>query len=125
MPAKVGFNPFYFFAPIITLCVSMTMMGVFYCSHKFIDMLNYVASQLSGWIMLTLEVLVPLREYCRNHKWPRLPQWNHWIYSKALIAKVCVKKIGGRYLIDMAAFQEYVENATLEEVKQTKGELKE
>ena len=50
--------------------------------------------------MQTLETIVPLRDYCRSHKWPRLPQWHHWIYVEAPVAKACVKKIGGRYLID-------------------------
>lgn len=65
--------------------------------------------------MSKLESLVLLREYCRNNKWPRLPQWNHWIYNKHDIALKCVKKIGGRYLIDVAAFQSYVDSASLEE----------
>ncbi len=65
--------------------------------------------------MQTLETIVPLREYCRSHKWPRLPQWHHWIYVEAPVAKACVKKIGGRYLIDVAAFERYVESATLTE----------
>ncbi|MCB1181745.1 MAG: hypothetical protein KDK55_06990 [Chlamydiia bacterium] len=65
--------------------------------------------------MQVLKNLVPLREYCRRNEWPRLPQWHHWIYSKAPIAKKCVKKIGGRYLIDLEAFQKCIENATLEE----------
>jgi hypothetical protein len=59
--------------------------------------------------------LLPLRAYCRRYEWPRLPQWHHWIYSKAPVAKLCVKKIGGRYLIDVEAFQAYVEEAGLEE----------
>ncbi len=78
-------------------------------------MLHCVSSQLLGGIMQILETIVPLREYCRSHKWPRLPQWHHWIYAKAPIAKACVKKIGGRYLVDLKAFQKYVEGATLEE----------
>lgn len=65
--------------------------------------------------MQILETFVPLREYCRSHKWPRLPQWHHWIYVEAPIAKACVKKIGGRYLIDLSAFQKYVESASLKE----------
>ena len=65
--------------------------------------------------MQMLETIIPLREYCRNHKWPRLPQWHHWIYVEAPIAKACVKKIGGRYLIDVSAFQKYVESASLTE----------
>ena len=65
--------------------------------------------------MQVLQNLVPLREYCRRHEWPRLAQWHHWIYAKSPIAKKCVKRIGGRYLIDLEAFQQYVENAALEE----------
>ncbi|NGX54937.1 MAG: hypothetical protein KR126chlam2_00558 [Chlamydiae bacterium] len=61
--------------------------------------------------------LVPLRSYCREYEWPRLPQWHHWIYSKAPIAQKCVKRIGGRYLIDLEAFQAYVQSATLEETE--------
>lgn len=59
--------------------------------------------------------LIPLREYCRKNPWPRLTQWNHWIYTRAPIAEKCVKKIGGRYLIDINAFQSYLSCATLEE----------
>lgn len=78
-------------------------------------MLCCVTSQLLGGIMRILETIVPLRDYCRAHGWPRLPQWQHWIYAKAPVAKACVKKVGGRYLIDLAAFQKYVEGASLEE----------
>lgn len=59
--------------------------------------------------------LIPLREYCRNHNWPRLPQWQHWIYTRNAIAMSCIKKIGSRYLIDLEAFQSYVKNATIDE----------
>ena len=62
-----------------------------------------------------LENLILLRDFCRNHKWPRLSQWNHWITSKKPIAQQCVKKIGGRYLIDLDAFKKYVANANLDE----------
>lgn len=63
------------------------------------------------------EFLIPLRVHCRRNqnKWPRLSQWHHWIYSKHPIAKACVKKIGGRYLIDLEAFNTYVKNASLQE----------
>jgi hypothetical protein len=57
--------------------------------------------------------LIELREYCRQKKWPRLPQWQHWIYAKNPVAIQCVKKIGGRYLIDLEAFENYLKNATL------------
>ena len=78
-------------------------------------MLHFAVSQLSGVFMQILETIVPLRDYCRSHKWPRLPQWHHWIYAEAPIAKACVKKIGGRYLVDTSAFQKYIQNATLVE----------
>lgn len=65
--------------------------------------------------MQQLKNLVSLRSYCRQNEWPRLPQWQHWIYSKKPVAQACVKKVGGRYLIDLEAFQTYVQNATLEE----------
>jgi hypothetical protein len=65
--------------------------------------------------MQILENIVPLREYCRNHKWPRLPQWHHWIYVGAPVARAFVKKIGGRYLIDLPAFERYIESASLGE----------
>jgi len=59
--------------------------------------------------------LVPLRVFCRTAPWPRLTQWHHWIYSQHVIAQTCVKKIGGRYLIDTDAFEKYVQNASLQE----------
>lgn len=65
--------------------------------------------------MQGIQDLVPLREYCRHHSWPRITQWHHWIYSKAPIAQQCVKRIGGRYLVDLEAFRLYVKQATLEE----------
>lgn len=65
--------------------------------------------------MKSLERLIPLREYCRQNNWPRLPQWHHWIYRKHPIAMQCVKKIGGRYMLDIAAFTTYIEKASLEE----------
>ena len=63
--------------------------------------------------MQTLKNFVPLRQYCRQNDWPRLTQWYHWIYSSADIAEKCVKKIGGRYLVDVVTFHNYVANATL------------
>lgn len=59
--------------------------------------------------------LMSLREYCRENKWPRLPQWHSWIYCRKDIAVKCVKKIAGRYLIDLEAFQNYIKNASLDE----------
>ena len=63
--------------------------------------------------MQVLKSFVPLREYCRQNEWPRLTQWHHWIYSRSPVAEQCIKKIGGRYLVDVNAFQNYVTNATL------------
>lgn len=65
--------------------------------------------------METIEKLIPLREYCRKNPWPRLPQWHHWIYKKQPVALKCVKRIGGRYMIDLAAFEDYIKRATLDE----------
>ena len=66
--------------------------------------------------MEVLENLIPLREFCRQNTWPRLPQWHHWIYNHASIAESCVKKIGGRYMIDVKALEHYIMSATLEEL---------
>ncbi len=65
--------------------------------------------------MQQLNNLISLRCYCRQNKWPRLPQWQHWITARKPVAKACVKKVGGRYVIDLDAFQEYLNNASLEE----------
>ena len=65
--------------------------------------------------MTTCHNLIPLREYCKQHKWPRLPQWHHWIYSRNKVAITCIKKIGKRYLIDLAAWEGYIKNASLDE----------
>ena len=59
--------------------------------------------------------LIGLRDYCRQNKWPRLPQWQHWIYTRNPIAIQCVKKIGKRYLIDLEALQKHIKNASLDE----------
>lgn len=67
--------------------------------------------------MEILKNLIPLRDYCRQNPWPRLAQWHHWIYSRNPIALKCVKKIGGRYMLDLQALQIYITHATLEEVK--------
>ena len=67
--------------------------------------------------MLTIENLIPLRKYCRQNEWPRLAQWHHWIYCKRPVAVQCVKKIGGRYLIDLSAFESYIKSATIDEAK--------
>ena len=64
--------------------------------------------------MKILQNLVSLRDYCRHHPWPRLAQWNHWIYSRNPIALTCIKKIGGRYMLDLQALQSYIDRATLE-----------
>lgn len=69
--------------------------------------------------MQILKNMIPLREFCRQNSWPRLSQWHHWIYSQAPIAKKCVKKVGGRYLIDIGAFESYISNATLKEASQS------
>jgi hypothetical protein len=63
----------------------------------------------------TIGNLAELRSYCRQNRWPRLSQWHHWIYSKHPIAAACVKKIGGRYLIDLGALTSYIQSASLEE----------
>lgn len=70
---------------------------------------------MSAKVMEYVKRLIPLREYCRQHEWPRLPQWHHWIYSKHAVALKCIKRIGGRYMVDMGAFEEYVKKATLME----------
>jgi hypothetical protein len=62
-----------------------------------------------------LKHLIPLREYCKQNKWPRLPQWQHWIYSRNGIAQACIKKVGKRYLIDTKAFDEFLKKASLDE----------
>ncbi len=67
--------------------------------------------------MEILKNFIPLREYCRQNSWPRLAQWHHWIYSRNPIALKCVKRIGGRYMLDIQALQSYINHATLEEVK--------
>lgn len=71
--------------------------------------------------MEILHNLVPLRDFRRQNSWPRLAQWNHWIYSRNPIAMKCLKKIGGRYMIDLQAFRSYVDQATL---YQSKPDLK-
>jgi hypothetical protein len=65
--------------------------------------------------MEALKNLQPLREFCRKNPWPRITQWNHWINSRHSIALKTIKKIGGRYVLDVEAFQEIVRNATLDE----------
>lgn len=60
---------------------------------------------------------ISLRDYCRQNPWPRLAQWHHWIYSRNSIALKCVKRIGGRYMLDLHALQTYISCATLEEKK--------
>lgn len=65
--------------------------------------------------MDTFKTLIPLRDYCRERKWPRLTQWHHWIYNQSPIAQKCIKKIGGRYLVDLVALENYIVKATLEE----------
>lgn len=65
--------------------------------------------------MEILKDLVSLREYCRQNKWPRLPQWHHWIYARKPVAVKCIKKIGGRYMLDLAAFQQFISKASIDE----------
>jgi len=62
-----------------------------------------------------LDHLIPLALFCKQHSWPRKPQWHHWVYSKHPIAIKCVRRIGGRIMIDLKAFEEYVNNASLDE----------
>lgn len=64
--------------------------------------------------MEILQNLIPLRDYCRQNSWPRLAQWNHWIYSRNPIAIKCIRKIGGRYMLDLHALKAYVDQATLQ-----------
>lgn len=70
--------------------------------------------QWIGDIMERIKNLVELREYCRQNKWPRLPQWQHWIYARKPIAIECIKKVGGRYLIDLDALQNHIANASID-----------
>lgn len=65
--------------------------------------------------MQHIKNLISLREYCRQHDWPRLPQWQHWIYARKPIALQCIKKLGSRYFIDLNAFENHIKNASLEE----------
>lgn len=65
--------------------------------------------------MQHLKYLISLRSYCRQNDWPRLPQWHHWIYTRKPIAVECVKKIGGRYMLDLDAFHNYIKNASIDE----------
>lgn len=65
--------------------------------------------------MKQIENLVELREYCRKNKWPRLPQWQYWIYARKPIALECVKKVAGKYLIDLEALQNHIKNASIED----------
>lgn len=37
-----------------------------------------------------------------------------WIYSRNPIGMTCVKKIEGRYMLDLYALKTYIEKATLE-----------
>jgi len=78
-------------------------------------MLRYPLIKWLGGYVEHINNLVELREYCRKNKWPRLPQWQHWIYSRKPVAVECVKKVGGRYLIDLGAFNNYIKKASLEE----------
>lgn len=73
-----------------------------------------ISTQWLGGNVQSLKNLISLRDYCKNNKWPRLPQWQHWINSKNPIAIACVKKVGGRYMIDLAALENYVKNCTLD-----------
>lgn len=63
--------------------------------------------------------LIPLREYCKQNNWPRLPQWHHWIYSRNEVARNCIKKIGKRYLVDLKAWETYIQNASLDNSSET------
>ncbi len=65
--------------------------------------------------MQVIKNLISLSEYCHQNEWPRKTIWRHWIYSKKPIAVKCVKKIGGKYFIDLKAFQDHIESASLEE----------
>lgn len=58
--------------------------------------------------------LIPLREFCRNNDWPRLPQWQHWITRRHPIAIHCIKKIGNRYLVNVKALEEYLSKVTID-----------
>ena len=59
--------------------------------------------------------LKSLRDYCRENEWPRLPQWQYWIYTRKPIARECIKMIGGIYYISLDALQKYLNNASLDE----------
>lgn len=61
------------------------------------------------------ERLIPLRQFCRNRAWPRLPQFQNWINRRHRIAVACIKKIGKRYLIDVEAFENYIREASIDE----------
>lgn len=64
--------------------------------------------------MKQIENFIELREYCRQKKWPRLAQWQHWITARKPIAIECVKKVAGRYVIDLEAFQRHITNSSID-----------
>ena len=66
-----------------------------------------------------LDSLISLPDYCREYDWPRKPQWLHWIYQRKPIAVQCVKTIGARYFIGIAAFEKHIDEAKLEVIEQT------
>lgn len=59
------------------------------------------------------KTILPLREYCRQRDWPRLPQFNYWINSRHPIALACIRRLGGRYFVDTVALEKFVNDATL------------
>lgn len=64
--------------------------------------------------MTDLNDYIPLRDFCREVSWPRITQFNHWITSKHPLAKKCIKKVGGRYIINKKLFTEIVSRSNLE-----------
>lgn len=64
--------------------------------------------------MEQIKNLISLRDYCRQNDWPRLPQWQHWIITRKPIAQACIKKISGRYMIDLKALHDHIQKASLD-----------
>lgn len=70
--------------------------------------------RLGAYRMMKPNRYIPLRKHCKEVSWPTLGQWNWWIYTKNDVASQCIKKLGGRYIIDLDAFEKYLAETGLE-----------
>jgi len=55
------------------------------------------------------EPFMTLKQWSERFCWPTRNQWKSWAYTGEEIAKRCLKKVGRCYVVDVRAFETYMD----------------